>query len=92
MVVDSSELNVEGIVRVAGVPWFPVQHGDDEASVGAAEAVDGGHVLVADGEVEQLEVLLDARGRHRLRDDRDATLNLHADINLANLYRRTGVN
>ena len=84
MVVDTSELNVEGIVRVAGVPRFPVQHRDDEASVGAAEAIDGGHVLVADGEVEQLEVLLDARGRHRLGDDRDATLNLQADIDLAN--------
>ena len=45
---------------MTGVPWFPVQHRDDEASVGAAEAVDGGHVLVADGEVKQLEVLLDA--------------------------------
>ena len=62
---------------MTGIPGLPVQHGDDEAAVGAVKPVDGGHVFIADGEVEQLEVLLDAGGRHRLRDDRHAALNLH---------------
>ena len=76
----SSELNVEGIVGVLVVPGLPVQHGDDEAAVGTVEAVDGSRVLVADGEVEELEVFLNAGGRHRLGDDSYTALNLRGII------------
>ena len=71
---------------MTGIPGLPVQHGDDEAAVGAVKPVDGGHVFIADGEVEQLEVLLDAGGGHRLWDDHHASLNLEKRKN--QFYRK----
>ena len=61
-----------------GVPGLAVQHRHNEAAVGAAEPVNDTDVLVADGEVEQFEVLLDAGGRHRLGDDRRSPLDLQS--------------
>jgi len=50
------ELNVEGVVRVSGVPRLPIQHRDDDTTV-AVEAVDHRHLLLRQREVEQLGVL-----------------------------------
>ena len=67
--------DVEGVVRVSGVPGLPVQHGDDETTV-AVEGVDLRHLLLGQLEVEEGRVLHDPGRGHRLRDHDHTPLHL----------------
>ena len=51
-----------------------------QEAAAVVQRVDGGHVVDAQLKVEDLHVLLDAAGRHRLGDDDVAALQLVPDL------------